>query len=141
MALAGRITGETILVFEESSGLALSDIIQGAPLGTSKEWGEFERSVAQETTNIVGCAFLNAVASHLPGGGNSIIPGPPEFRLEFAASLLEFALFDQAAQLERVLLIETRFLADPSELGWTLLLAPSADTLRDLAAALDQPAA
>ena len=36
-------------------------------IGTATEWGELEQSAAMETTNIVGCAYLNALAAHLPG--------------------------------------------------------------------------
>ena len=38
-------------------------------LGTAREWGELEQSAAMETANIVGCAFLNSLAAHLPGSG------------------------------------------------------------------------
>ena len=136
MAVAGRVSGLLILAFEDESGLALADLLQRLPIGTTTAWGELERSAAQETANIVGCAYHTALASHLPGGSGSIEPGPPDFRHEFAASLLEFALLDQATRADRVLLVQTRFLAEPAELRWTLLLIPSAEALADLAAAL-----
>lgn len=136
MSFAGRLTGQLILVFEDKAGLALADVLQGLPIGITLEWGDLERSAAQETANIVGCAYLNALASHLPGGPETIAPGPPEFRHEFAASLIEFALFDQAIQADRVLLIETRFHADPLESGWSLLFVPSASSLAELASIL-----
>ncbi len=136
MPFTGRLTGQLLLVFEDQAGLALADILQGQPVGTTKAWGDLERSAAQETANIVGCAYLNALATHLPGGPETIVPGPPEFRHEFAASLMEFALFDQAARADLVLLIETRFRAEPSEAGWSLLFVPSGSTLSELATIL-----
>lgn len=136
MTVAGRLPGLLILAFEDEAGLALADLLQRQPLGTTTAWGELERSAAQETANIVGCAFLNALASHLPGATGAIEPGPPEFRHEFAASLLEFALLDQATRADRVLLMQTRFHAEPAELRWMLLLVPSAEALETLSDAL-----
>src|SRR5262245_34272408 len=74
MPVSGRISGILILAFEDRAGLALADLLQRLPLGTTTEWGELERSAAQETANIVGCAYLNALASHLPGGSGPIEP-------------------------------------------------------------------
>ena len=67
MGLAGRLTGLILLVFEDRSGLALVDLLMHQPVGTTTNWGELEQSAAKETTNIVGCAYVNALATHLPG--------------------------------------------------------------------------
>ncbi len=67
MGLTGRLTGLILLVFEDRSGLALVDLLLQQPVGTSTTWGELEQSAAKETTNIVGCAYVNALAAHLPG--------------------------------------------------------------------------
>ena len=74
----------------------------------------------QETTNIVGCAYLNALAAHLPAGwagvtrwrrrgARSSSPRRRRFLHEFAGSLLEFALMEQALELDQVLLVHTTF--------------------------------
>ena len=103
------------------SGLALVDLLLHQPLGTTATWGELEQSAAKETTNIVGCAYVNALAAHLPGvtpapedpaqlrpaaeedpaqleteARGELVPTPPTFLHEFAGSLLEFALMEQA---------------------------------------------
>ena len=110
MELTGRLTGWILLVFEDRSGLALVDMLLQQPLGMTTTWGEIEQSAAKETTNIVGCAYVNALAAHLPtpllpasapmrhagGDGSELIPTPPTFFHEFAGSLLEFALMEQA---------------------------------------------
>ena len=67
MGLTGRLTGLILLVFEDRSGLALADLLLQQPVGTSTTWDELEQSAAKETTNIVGCAYVNALAAHLPG--------------------------------------------------------------------------
>jgi chemotaxis protein CheC len=144
MELSGRLTGQLLMIFEDVAGLALADILLRRPLGTSTAWGELEQSAAGETANIVGCAFLNSLAAHLPSAGTPgretpLLPSPPAFRHEFAATLLEFALMDQAVEADRVLLVKSRFTSDGADLRWSLLFVPSGATLRALAAALAFP--
>ena len=118
MGLTGRLTGLILLVFEDRSGLALVDLLMRQPVGTTISWGEIEQSAAKETTNIIGCAYINALAAHLPSSlspssdlaektgtnGSELIPTPPTFVQEFAGSLLQFALMEQALELDQVLL-------------------------------------
>ena len=69
-----------------------------------------------------------------------MIPTPPTFVREFAGSLLEFALMEQALELDQILLIHTEFAAGRQglSLNWTLLFVPSRDALHVLAASLAQ---
>ena len=145
MGLSGPLSGTILLIFEDRAGLALVDLLMHQPVGTSASWGELEQSAAQETTNIVGCAYLNALAAHLPGtlsrggpAGEELVPTPPTFLHEFAGSLLEFALMDQALELDRVLLIHTTFASSRQglNLNWTLLFIPDRPSLHALASAL-----
>jgi chemotaxis protein CheC len=156
MGLSGRLTGLILLVFEDRSGLALVDLLTQLPVGTTTSWGELEQSAAKETTNIVGCAYFNALATHLPStvplaaphagptggreGGDELVPTPPTFVHEFAGSLLQFALMEQAVELDEVLLIhsEFRILEHDLNLDWTLLFVPSRESLHALAASLEE---
>lgn len=147
MGLTGRLTGSILLVFEDRSGLALADLLLHQPMGTTTAWGELEQSAAKETTNIVGCAYVNALAAHLPGlargpGAESdageLIPTPPTFLHEFAGSLLEFALMEQALELDQVLVVRSEFARGRPglDLNWTLLFIPSRAALETLRASL-----
>lgn len=151
----GRLSGQVILVFEDRAGFALVDRLMRLPIGTTNSWGDLERSAAQETTNILGCAFLNALGETMPkdaglpaeGMSSDLIPTPPTFFHEFAGSLLEFALADQAAVLDRVLVIRSRFTTSTTgsedesateiDLNWTLLFVPSGASLRALVGSFD----
>lgn len=143
MGLSGCLSGSLLLVFEDASGLALADLVLQRPLGTASEWGELEQSAAMETANIVGCAFLNSLAAHLPGvsgtAAGALVPSPPLFRHEFAASLLEFAVMDQALGADRVLLVRSRFEADSGDLNWSLVFVPGGDSLATLHRGLGAP--
>lgn len=145
MGLSGPLSGTILLIFADRAGLALVDLLMHQPLGTATDWGDLEQSAAQETTNIVGCAYLNALAAHLPGtlsrggpAGEELVPTPPTFFHEFAGSLLEFALMEQALELDRVLLVHTAFSSSRQglNLNWTLLFIPDRPSLHALAAAL-----
>ena len=135
MTLTGILGGELILVFGDRSGLALGDLLLGRPPGTATSWDELERSAAMETANIVGCAYLNALSESLPSKGElsaKLAPAPPLFRHEFAASLLQFAMMDQAFVTDRLLLIRTVFETEESQLDWALLFVPAGDALATL---------
>jgi chemotaxis protein CheC len=152
MGLTGRLTGLILLVFDDRSGLALVDLLMQQPMGTSAAWDELAQSAVKETTNIVGCAYVNALAAHLPNAGNrtargsqaaateggELVPTPPTFVREFAGSLLQFALMEQALELDQVLLIQSEFVASRQglNLNWTLLFIPSRESLDALAASL-----
>jgi chemotaxis protein CheC len=143
--LSGRLAGHLLLVFEDKSGLALADLLLRQPLGKATQWGELEQSAALETANIVCCAYLNSLAAHLPmkpeaadAHNPMLLPSPPLFRHEFAGSLLQFALMDQAMRLERLLLIRSNFSANDTDLNWCLLLVLTAESLNDLSNALAQ---
>jgi chemotaxis protein CheC len=140
LRISGRLSGELLLAFDDAAGLALADLLLRQPPGTAKSWGELERSAADETANIVGCALLNSLAAHLSfpddPAGAPLVPSPPEFRHEFAASLLEFSLMEQAMQSDLVMLARSRFEAEGLELGWSLVFVPGADALRVLESAL-----
>ena len=146
MELLGRISGQLLLVFEDRSGLALADLLLRQAPGTSRTWGDLEQSAANETANIVGCAYLNSLAAQLPRSDRepvdadaAILPSPPSFRHEFAGSLLEFALMDQAMDRDRVLLVKSRFNADGADLEWWLVFVPSGETLAGLGSGLAIP--
>ena len=148
MGLTGQLTGLILLVFEDQSGLALADLLTQQPSGTTTTWSELEQSAAQETTNILGCAYVNSLAAHLPRidpqepaqtrrpayRSGDLVPTPPTFVREFAGSLLQFALMDQALTLDHVLLVHTQFHAGRQalDLNWTLLFVPSRESLHAL---------
>jgi chemotaxis protein CheC len=140
MALEGRLTGELILAFDDASGLALADVLLERPVGTATEWGELEQSAALETANIIGCAYLNALArSFRPGDGAEVelLPSPPRFIRDFAPSLMEFALMNQAVVSEFVFLTRTEFHIEATPVDCNLLFVPdmaSLDALRELLA-------
>ena len=127
LKMTGCLTGQLIFGFDDASGLALADLLLDQEVGTSTEWGEMETSAALETTNILGCAFLNSLARVLPTaseGDGELIPSPPNFLRDFPESLIEFALMEQAMVSDQVLLARTQFHINESPVDWNLLFVP-----------------
>ena len=86
-----------------------------------------EISALNETGNILGCAYINAITRLL---NYQLIPSPPYFIRDFGASVVQQAILGQAAS-ERVLLCRTGFhhqaegSAEKKELAWWVLFVPS----------------
>lgn len=155
MRVSGSLRGHLILSFDDASGLALRDaLISGSLPAQESEaaspstldhaaadslWGELETSVVMETANIIGCAFLNALAERIPwenrsvaghDGSGSCMPSPPVFIRDFAASIMQFVLLDQSTEIESVLIAKTHFSIERAPVSWQLLLLPESDSMR-----------
>ena len=133
--MRGRLAGQIALAFDDTSGLALADLLLNQPRGTAAEWGEMETSAALETANIMGCAYLNSLARTLPvedDKTSELLPSPPSFRRDFAQSLIEFALMDQMVVSTQVLLARVEFHIDGEPVDWTVLLVPDAESMSNL---------
>lgn len=132
MEMTGQLDAHLILAFDDASGLALADLLLGQERGTASEWSDLETSAALETTNIVCCAYLNALARTFPspsGEARELIPSPPRFGRDYAQSLIECALMDQVVVSDEVLLARTTFRIDAAPVNWTLLFVPGAGSL------------
>jgi chemotaxis protein CheC len=137
----GPIRTEFLLAFDDASGMRLTDLLLdqspdtegggGDPGGRQHEWSEMAVSAALETTNILACAYLNALVRRFAGDGASVelIPSPPQFKRDFADSLLQFAVMGQAIAWDHVLVARTRFEVAGEAVDWRLLFVPAAETM------------
>jgi chemotaxis protein CheC len=142
MRVSGAISGQLLFGFDDLSGMMLCDTLLMRD-HASTEWGELETSAVMETTNIVGCAFLNSLANIIPkslvatesgeGTGEAWVPTPPVFIRDYAAAIMQFALMDQTNELDSALVARTQFAIDDSPVEWRLLLVPDSAALLDLA--------
>lgn len=142
MAISGSLTGHLILSCDDASGLSLTDLLLDRDAGTAVEWGEVERSAALESHNIIGCAYLNSLARHLPQTDPQpleLIPSPPEFCRDFAESLLQAVFMDQALASDVVFVSRTTFELRGQPLNWTLLFVPDSPSMQSLQEMLSDP--
>ncbi|MEM9658516.1 MAG: chemotaxis protein CheC [Planctomycetota bacterium] len=132
--LVGFLGGQMILVFDDSSGLAIADLLLDQTLGTTNQWSELATSAVLETTNILGCAYLNSLSENCrrPGNASALLPSPPTFHRDFAESLLQFALLGQAVASDLALVAQTDFEIDGAPINGTMLLIPDASSMSRL---------
>lgn len=133
--MQGPLSGAFILAFDDRSGLMLADLVLGRAAGTTSEWNELAVSAAMETTNIVACCYMNCLSRTLLSLQESsvLLPSPPQFSRDFAASLMQFAVAEQALLGDRVLLARTRFEMQATPVMWTMLFVPDAASMQRLA--------
>lgn len=130
MGVSGGVEGVLVLVSDDPGGLALCDTLLDRPAGTATHWGDVERSAFAETANIVGCAYLNAIALAIDDGAEGVVPSPPWFVRDYPSSLMDAVLVEQAAVGADVFLTRTEFRITAAPVRCGLVFVPHAASLR-----------
>jgi chemotaxis protein CheC len=129
LALDDHFGGSMILAFDEKNGRQLAASLLGTEPGIGQPWNDLEVSALNETGNILGCTYVNALTRLL---NCQLIPSAPYFIQDYGASVVQQAILGQANS-EKVLLCRTGFHHQEDnteqELSWWVLFVPS-DTLR-----------
>ena len=126
MQITGAVDGVLVLGCDDASGLALADMLLGRDAGGSREWGEIETSAVVETANIIGCAYLNAMAGGEDDGRDTLLPSPPWLVRDYAAAVMEAIVVPQAMVADEVFLTHTDFAIEDSPITCSLLFVPEA---------------
>ena len=126
LSLEGDVGGDMILTFDEENGRALAASLLGREVETSEQWTELEQSAINETGNILGCAYMNALTRLI---SVELVPTPPYFIQDYGASVLQQALMAQAMTCDKVLICRTRFHREEEELNWNVFFVPT-DAMR-----------
>ena len=122
LTLEGEVGGNLILVFDEPNGRRLAASLLGREPGTAPEWSDLEKSALTETGNILGCAYVNALARLI---GMDLMPSAPSFIQDYGASVLQQAVMTQAMTSDRVLLCQIRFRRKARQLDWRVVFVPT----------------
>jgi chemotaxis protein CheC len=147
MNVTGLVNGQLFLAFDERSGLSLGETILHR-CNSVDSWGELEISAAKETANIVGCAFLNSLsrsliqigstdasttdASTVETPGSGCIPSAPVFLRDYAASIMQSVLIDQACRSDSVVVIKSDLRIAELPLPFHFMFVPDAESLEKL---------
>lgn len=127
MSLDNEIGGSMVLAFDEENGRQLAASLLGSASESASEWSEMEISALNETGNILGCAYMNAITRLL---NYQLIPSIPYFIRDYGASVVEQAVLGQAS-CDKVLICRTGFHRQAQdanrrqELSWWVLFVPS----------------
>ncbi len=130
--LEGELGGQLILTFDEQNGRRLAASLLGREINTDPEWNELEKSALNETGNILGCAYMNALTSVIDA---QLVPSPPYFVHDFGASILQQAVMTQAMVSDRALICRTIFQREGEKLSWNVFFVPTEALLTKLESA------
>ena len=124
----GDMTGRTLLMFPQEAAWHLSDCLLQRPLGTTKSFTDIEESAMKEVSNVLTCAYMNALGDLL---GLVMVPSVPSMTVDMASAVLEAVSLDFGSDKEVVFCIETefRFVEKDTVLNGYFLLLPDSDSL------------
>jgi chemotaxis protein CheC len=127
LAFEGDATGHLMLVHQPDVALAIIDMLLGNEPGTTRDLNEMEQSALGEMGNIIGSAFLNAIADAL---ALRLQPSPPEVILDMAGAILDVAFAEILQQTDDVIVAETSFGTSDRQARGTFLVIPSFNFLK-----------
>jgi chemotaxis protein CheC len=134
LTLDGSEGGTLILMFDEASGRHLAATLLHRDVSTNPEWTEIEISALNETGNILGCAYMNALTKLVDA---ELVPSIPYFLRDYGASVIEQALMAQAISMDKVLVCNTTFHRGDEDLNWNVIFVPSDRLRKKLEAAVE----
>jgi chemotaxis protein CheC len=129
LSITGDITGHVMLLFPEPRALACVDLMVGQEPGTTTEPDEMACSAISELGNIVGSAFVNALADHL----NLVLhPSPPQLLHDMAIALVETVYAEVLSQGGDVVMMDAVFEDQKGRTAGLLIVAPDPVSLSAL---------
>ena len=129
LAITGDITGHVMLLFPETRALECVDLMCGQRPGTTKEADELAQSAIGELGNIVGSAFVNALADDL---NLSLHPSPPTILHDMAKALVESVYAEVLSQGGDVVMMDAVFEDQKGRTAGLLLVAPDPASVQSL---------
>lgn len=129
LGISGDITGHVMLLFPVTRALECVDLMCGQPPGTTTEPDDLAQSAIGELGNIVGSAFVNALADRV----NLILhPSPPTIIHDMAIALVESIYAEVLSQGGDVVMIDTVFEDPTGHTAGLLIIAPDPVSLEHL---------
>jgi chemotaxis protein CheC len=124
LTLEGEVGVRMILMFDDDNARQLAASLLGRSPGGDSQWSPLEKSALLETGNILGCAYMNALVRLID---TEMVPSPPYFIQDYAASVLQQALLAPAMVTDKVLICQTGFRREGKQLDWRVVFIPTAE--------------
>ncbi len=122
MQMLGDLTGRIVFVLLEEDAHRLCDLLLRRERGTTNALEELERSGLQETANIVGGAYVNAISDFL---GMMLLLSVPSTIVDRAEEVFTAKRLDLTPENDFVLCVETEFgLEDEKGIAAHFILLP-----------------
>lgn len=129
LAITGDITGHAMLLFPTRRALQCVDIMCGQRPGTTSEPNELAESAIGELGNIIGSAFINALADHM---NLSLHPTPPTVVHDMAVALVDTVYAEVLSQGGDVVMMDAIFEDRAGRAAGLLIVAPDPASLSRL---------
>ncbi|MGB4862484.1 MAG: chemotaxis protein CheX [Tepidiformaceae bacterium] len=129
LAISGDITGHVMLLFPVARALECVDLMCGQRVGTTTEPDELAESAIGELGNIVGSAFINALADHV---NLSLHPSPPTVINDMAIALVESVYAEVLSQGGDVVMMDAIFEDHSGKTAGLIIVAPDPISLERL---------
>ncbi len=129
LRMNGDIKGNMIFIFSEDSAAYLIEKISKKKVSNLSELSTMNRSILEETWNIVGTAFLNSLVTYLD---ILISTSAPAFIYDYAAAILEMAVMEYAPVSDYALLFKTKFYEANTKIDGYFFILPSPESLSSL---------
>ena len=105
MRMMGDLTGITLLVFPKVSALQMASLMMRR---TCTDLGMMEQSAIKEAGNILGSAYMNALAEFM---GMILLPSPPSLAVDFSDAVLSSTYVEVAPEGDAyVFCVESEFI-------------------------------
>lgn len=129
LSISGDITGHVMLLFPVARALECVDLMCGQAPGTTVEPDELAQSAVGELGNIVGSAFVNALADDL----NLILhPSPPTIIHDMAIALVQSVYAEVLSQGGDVVMMDAVFEDEKGRTAGLLIVAPDPASIERL---------
>lgn len=127
--ISGDIAGHVMLLFPQERAFECVDLMCGVPAGTTSRTSALAESAISELGNIVGSAFVNALADRL---GLVLHPSPPVVVHGKAVDLVESVYAQILAQGGEIVMVDTVLEDTAGRQAGLLLVAPDSRTLEKI---------
>ena len=138
MHMMGDLTGRALLMFPELAAQILCDFLLRREPGTTRGFGEMERSALKEAGNILASAYLNALSDFR---GMMLVPAVPSRVIDLSGAVLTSAHLNFGHDRDFAFCVETSFRVEGASesLGGHFLLLPDMASLRSIFDAIRLP--
>ncbi len=108
MRMMGDLTGMTLLVFPQVSALQIASLMMRRP---ATAMTAMEQSAIKEAGNILGSAYMNALAEFM---GMILMPSPPSLTIDLSDAILSSMYVEVSQSNSYVFCVESEFMLQES---------------------------
>ncbi len=124
LTISGAADGVLMLIYEPTTACAFVDLMMQRPPDTTQTLGAMERSALGEMGNVIGSAFLSALAD---ATGLDLRPSPPAVIIDMAGALLDVVAASIMLTQDETYLAQNVFSAGDRRISGTFFVIPSVE--------------